>query len=50
MEEIIYMEISETNRGTEQVIINKKNINLILYLQNKKIILVYRYTEYKNFK
>jgi len=48
MEENIDIEINETNWGKEQIIIKKKNINLIfIYKKKKKNLKVYRCTEYK---
>jgi len=48
MEENIDIEINETNWGKEQIIIKKKNINLIfIYKKKKDNFKVYRCTEYK---
>jgi len=41
MEENIDIEINETNWGKEQIIIKKKNINLIFIYKKKKIISKY---------
>jgi len=50
MDENLKIEFSETNRGKEQVNINKKNLNLIFSTLKKNNSKVYRCTEYRNRK
>jgi len=51
MEENIDIEINETNWGKEQIIIKKKNINLIfIYKKKKKNLKLYKLIKKKTLK